>query len=74
MIRGYRRCGNSLAQSFDPRSIQTSLKETVRVGCDVGRETEIVIAGDWNACVVKHRTMMMINLSVNQTFDTEMSE
>ena len=34
--RGYKRCGNSLAQSFDPRSIQTSLKETVRAGCEAG--------------------------------------
>ena len=32
----------------------------------LGSETKIVIAGDWNACAVKHRTMMMINLSVNQ--------
>ena len=37
--RGYKWCGNSLAQSFDPRSIQTSLKETVRAGCK---------AGEWN--------------------------
>ena len=32
--QGYKRCGNSLAQSLDPRSIQTSLREIVRVGCE----------------------------------------
>ena len=30
----YKRSGNSLAQSLDPRSIQTSLREIVRVGCE----------------------------------------